>query len=137
MAKGTTSETGELLALASSVADDAKKLLGQQLDLFRAEAGEELRRASGAALAMAGGGGLVAASGLLSGLALAHLVHKSTRLPLWASYGLLAVAAGAGAAALVGRGRAELAAVRLLPKTTDARGENLEWLRDQMTPASA
>ncbi|MBX9580110.1 MAG: phage holin family protein, partial [Gemmataceae bacterium] len=50
--------------LLGTIAADAKELVAQQVELFRAEVGQELRRAGGAAAAVAAGGGLTVAGGL-------------------------------------------------------------------------
>ena len=122
-----------LPALLGDIAADARTLVAQQLDLFRAEAGTELRRVGGAAAAVAGGGGLAVAGGLLSGMAVAHLVHKATGLPLWASLGLTGGAAVAGGAVLLKRGRDGVAGVRF-DHTAAALGENAAWLQARLTP---
>lgn len=126
----------DLRTLLGNIGHDARRLLDQQIALFRAEVGEELSKAGGAATAVAAGGGLVAAGGLMSGFMLAHLLRRVTGLPLWACFGLLAGGLGAGGAALLKRGRDGFAALRPLPQTTEALGENLQWLRDQLTPAT-
>lgn len=119
--------------LVAEVAADARKLAVQQFELFRAELGQSAQRVGAAAGATAAGGGLVAASGLLAGVAAAHLVRSVTGLPLWACYGLAAVGAGAAGRQLVRAGVRELSDVRLLPKTIEAAGENMLWLRDRAT----
>ena len=43
---------------------------------------QELRQAGNAAVSVAAGGGLAAAAGILSGMTLAHLLHRATGLPL-------------------------------------------------------
>lgn len=126
----------DLPTLLGNIGHDARRLLDQQLALFRAEAGGELSKAGGAAAAVAAGGGLVAAGGLMSGFMLAHLLRRVTGLPLWACFGVLAGGLGAGGLALLKRGRDGFAALRPLPQTTEALGENLQWLRDQLTPAT-
>ena len=128
-------EDVDLRTLLGNIAHDARALLAEQLDLFRAEVGQELRRAGTAAAATAAGGGLAAAGGLLSGFMLAHLLHRVTGLPLWACFGLAAGGIGAAGAALLKAGRDGFAGLRPLPQTSEALGENLQWLRDQLTPA--
>ena len=80
---------------------------------------------------MAAGGGLVAAGGLFAGMALAHLVHKATGLPLWASYGVIGGAAAAG-----GRVRLRpLLLARYYVATTAALGAGLHDHLRHGTPA--
>jgi len=116
------------------LADDAKKLLGQQVEVFRAEVGQELRRAGGAAAAVAAGGGLAAAGGFVAALAAARGVSRLTGLPLGLGYALAAAGLGAAAAKLLLAGRDGFAGLRPFPETTAALGENLEWLTGQLEP---
>lgn len=125
----------DAMGLLGDVSHNARLLVAQQLELARAEIGQELRKAGTAAAAVAGGGGLAAAGGLLAGFALAHLLRDATGLPLWACYGVAAGGLGGAGVGLLRRGRDGLAGVRPLPETVAALGENVAWLRDQLTPA--
>jgi hypothetical protein len=137
VATTSSAEARELVTLAGDIARDAKTLLAQQYDLLRAEVRQGVRQAGGAAGAMAAGGALVAASGLFAGLAVAHLLHRATGLPLWASYGAVGGAAAAGGLSLLNAGRAGLADVDVLPRSAEALGDNLTWLHDRVTAAAA
>lgn len=136
MAKQADTKAADLKELAGAILQDAGKLLGQQVDLLRAEMGQELHKAAGAALSLTAGGGLVAAGGLLSSLMLPHLLHRATRLPLWCCYGLVGGGCAAAGLALVRQGRARLGDVRLLAQTTEAVKENLTWLKEQLHPGA-
>jgi hypothetical protein len=129
---GSNADLGTILG---EIAHDAKKLLSEQIDLFRAEVGQELRQVGGAAASVAAGGGLAVAGGLMAGLTAVHVLHRATGLPLWACYGLATAGLGGAAAGLLLKGRAGLAGLRPLPETTAALGENLEWLKDRLNPA--
>lgn len=118
--------------IVRELAADAKQLVRQQVELFRAEAGQELRKAGGAAACVAAGGGLAAAGGFLAGLAAARGLSRVTGLPLGWGYALAAAGLGAAGAKLLLAGRDGFAALRPLPETTDALGENLEWLTGQL-----
>lgn len=132
---GTGVDAGsDLGAILGEIAHDAKKLLQEQIDLFKVEVGQELRQAGGAAAAVAAGGGLAVAGGLMAGLTAVHLLHRVTGLPLWACYGLAAGGLGGAAAKLLLSGRDGFANLRPLPQTTAALGENFEWLKDQLSP---
>jgi hypothetical protein len=130
--KPSTDSKPDLGDLFRGLASDAKELLRQQVELFRAEAGQELRRAGGAAANVAAGGGLVVAGGLLAGLAAARGLSRVAGLPLGLGYALAAAGLGAAGAKLLLAGRDGFAALRPLPETTDALGENLEWLTGQL-----
>jgi hypothetical protein len=117
-----------------TIAQDARTLLGQQIDLFRAEVGQELRQAGRAAAEVAAGGGLAAAGGLMAGFTAVHLLHRFTGLPLWACYGLAAGGLGAAGVQLLRAGRDGFTTLRALPQTTEALSENVEWLKEQLNP---
>jgi hypothetical protein len=124
----------EFSSLVGAIVQDMGSLLGQQLQLLRAELHQEARRAGVGMASFAAGGGLMAAGGLLSGMMLAHLLQRTTRLPLWLCYG--AVGGGLGAAGwdLLQKGRGSLAQVQLIPPPESAAAlkENVEWAKAQM-----
>jgi hypothetical protein len=124
----------DLPTLLGTIAHDAKTLLKQQVELFRAEVGQELRQAGGAAASVAAGGGLAVAGGLMAGFTAVHLLNRVTGLPLWACYGLATAGIGATAAKLLLDGRDGFARLQPLPQTTETLGENLEWLGEQLNP---
>lgn len=127
--------TADLPTLFGTILGETKTLLAQQVELFRAEVGVELRQAGAAVARAAGGGGLATAGGLMGGLAAAHLLRSLTGLPLWACYGLAAGGLGAAGGRLLLAGRDGLAGLRPLPQTAAALAENVEWLTDHLTPA--
>ena len=113
---------------------DAETLLGQQFELLRAELRQELRQVRGAALSMGAGSALVAAGGMLTILMAVHGLHRSTRLPLWACYGLVGGLVGGAGGGLLARGARRAAAVPLVPvQTVEALKENIAWLKNQAT----
>lgn len=130
-----TPDEPDLSTLIGDLVGHAERLVGQQLDLLRSEVREELRRAGGAALSFGTGAGVLAAGGFLVPPMLAHLLHRHTKLPLWACYGLLAGALGAAGVGLLARARRQAAGLHLpaLPETTAGLQENLTWLKDQAT----
>jgi hypothetical protein len=129
----------DLVALVSEVVRDSGKLLSQQMELLRVELGEQLGRAGSGAVSVAIGGGLAAAAGLMSGLALAHWLHETTRLPLWSCYGVVAGTLGVSAAVALRTGQSRLAQVQILPppQTAQAIEENLTWLQDPLAPGAS
>jgi hypothetical protein len=122
-------------ALLGDIVDRAETLLRQQGHLVASEARHELRKLAGAALPFGAGAGLLAAGGFLTAVATAHALHRATRLPLWACYGLAAGAAGAAGVRLLQAGRDQVARVQLpaLPQTVEAFQENVRWLKEQVT----
>ena len=125
----------ELGTLVRGIVGDAETLIGQQFDLLRSELRQELGRAGAAGLTLGAGAAMLAAGGALGALMAVHALHRATRLPLWACYGLVAGTLGAGGAHLVAAGRREAAGVSLVPtQTVGALQENLAWLRDRAIP---
>jgi hypothetical protein len=123
----------DLTPLLSEIVSDSQKLISQQVELLRLELMGELQKAKTAAFSLGAGVGLIAAGGLLSTQMLVHLLHKSTRLPLWACYGILAGLLGAAGAKLIDTGGKEIADLQLThpPQTAEALKENLRWLKGQ------
>ena len=126
-------ELHDLASLVGAIARDTERLLGQHADLLRSELREGLRGAPAAMAAMGAGAGLLAAGGLLGSLMLVHGLHKSTRIPLWACYGLVGGAMAAVAGGLVVAGTRRAAALRVLPhETITALREDFQWLKEQV-----
>jgi Putative Actinobacterial Holin-X, holin superfamily III len=126
----------ELMTLLGTLVQNSEGLIRRQLELLQREVGRELGKATEAAGGLGAGAGLVATGGLLSTVMLVHLLHRASRLPLWACYGLVSGGLVAAGAALLARGRRSAAGVRLdLPETTAGLQANLAWLKAQLTPA--
>jgi hypothetical protein len=134
----TTPAESDFSTLLGAIAQDAGRLVRQQLELARAEVGGELERAAGGAACVAAGAGMVATGGLMAGPMLVHLLHRTTGLPLWACYGAVGGGLVAGGAVLAKAGRDRIAGVKLpvLPETSSAARENVVWLTEQLTTRS-
>jgi hypothetical protein len=124
----------DLPSLVGGIVQDTGTLLGQQVQLLRAELTQEARRAGGAVAAAAAGGGLLAAGGLLSGMMLAELLHSSTKLPLWLCYGAIGGGLGATGYALLRKGSRDIGTVQVVPppETAAALKENVAWAKQQI-----
>src|SRR5262249_61034320 len=109
-------EVHDMASLVGAIARDTERLLGQHADLLRSELREGLRGAPAAMAAIGAGAGLLAAGGLLGSLMLVHGLHKSTRIPLWACYGLVGGAMAAVGGGLVLAGTRPAAAPHGLPR---------------------
>jgi Putative Actinobacterial Holin-X, holin superfamily III len=131
-----TADRVNLQHLLGDLVRDGRRLLEQQIDLFRAEAGPALRGTGDALASLSAGGGLAAAGGVLSGLMLAHLLQRASGLPLWACYGLTGAGLLAAGGRLVRAGQARLTTIPALPQSTEALGENLAWLSNQVSAES-
>jgi Putative Actinobacterial Holin-X, holin superfamily III len=123
----------DLTPLLSEIVSDSQKLINQQIELLRLELLGELQKAKNAAFSVSAGLGLVAAGGLLSTQMLVRLLHRSTRLPLWACYGILAGLLGVAGAKLIDSGGKGIGDLQLIPppQTAEALKENLRWLKRQ------
>jgi Putative Actinobacterial Holin-X, holin superfamily III len=134
-AKQRTEELN-LPMLLGEIARDTGTLVTQQVQLLRAEVGQEVRKAGVGVAEIAAGGGLAAAGGLLTGMMLAHLLQRVTRLPLWICYGVVGGSISAASFALLKDGQAKIADLHLLPPPESAAAlqENVEWIKDQLSP---
>jgi Putative Actinobacterial Holin-X, holin superfamily III len=123
----------DLTTLLSEIVSDSQKLISQQVELLRLELLGELQKAKTPAFSLGAGLGLVAACGLLSTQMLVHLLHRSTNLPLWVCYGILAGLLGAAGAKLINTGRKKIGDLQLPypPQTAEGLKENLKWLKRQ------
>jgi hypothetical protein len=127
----------DLSTLVRGIVNDAETLIGQQFELLRGEIRQELGQAGVAALAMGSGAVLMATGGALAALMAVHGLHRATRLPLWACYGLLGGALGGVGFELLAAGRRRAAGVPLMPRqTVEALKENIAWLKDQAIPGA-
>jgi len=117
--------------LVSGIISDAERLMGQQLDMFKAELRKDMRdtRETGELLAI--GGALLSVAGLLLLVSLAFLLTwlaGEDRLPYWASFGMVGLIVAAGGGIVFYRGRQKLEKLNPLPeKSAEALKENLQW----------
>lgn len=125
-------------SLAGKIVHDGEKLLGQQVELFRAELGQEFHRLGDSAFSMVLGVSLATGGIILTGFMLANLLQFLTNWPLWCCYGLVGAACVIAGVILVRSGRTGMASMQLLPRqSAQALKENLTWLKQQITgPAS-
>jgi hypothetical protein len=107
--------TDSLSNLVQGAMEDIEKRIGQQLDRMRGEFKENLKNAGGAAGSLLAESGAGVAAGFLGTLAVVHLLHDLTRLPLSVCYGAVAGCLGLTAAGLVGTGIKEVSKVDLIP----------------------
>ncbi len=124
----------DLGSLVAGIAQDSGRLLEQQIGLLRDEIKQEAARIGEGAVQVAAGGGLLAAGGLLTGMMLAHIVQRATRLPLWMCYGIVGGGMTATGIAQFIAGREKLSSVQMTPppETATAFKENVEWLKNQL-----
>ena len=121
-----------IVALASSVLADLRRLMSQEVQLAKHEMQHEVRKLVKAAIQ----GGLAAVLGLMTVillcLTLVYVLH-SLGLPLWASYGVVAILAAAGAAGLGYLVMKLTTSVRPWPfRTLRTVKEDAQWIKEQV-----
>ena len=129
------SET-DLATVAQGIINDIQRLVGEHVDLLRAEVKQELREAAASVASAGTGAGLAALGGALGTLMVVHLLHDRTRLPLWACYGLVGgVVGGAGAGLLYAGGRGVAGLARVPRELARTLKEDVDWVKEQALPA--
>jgi len=126
-----TDATPSVGDLVGQVASDLSTLIRQEVDLAKAEATAEAKRAARAA-ALFGGAGL---AGWMLALfaAVTAMLALDVAIPLWAAALIVAVIWAAVAAVLAIRGRSEMRHVRGLPETKESLKEDAQWARHPIT----
>jgi uncharacterized protein YacL len=113
--------------LISQVAGDVSELVRKEVELAKAEATTEAKKAAKAA-GMFGGAGfagyMVAVFATITAMAALAIA-----IPLWAAALVVTAMWAIVGAVLALRGRAEMRRVRALPKTTASLKEDAEWAR--------
>ena len=122
-----------LAVLVGDILRDGQKLVQQELLLFRTELQQEWTKAKSAALVFAMGAVVAGAAALALSLFLVHVLAAVTGLPLWACYGIFAVALGGGSVFLFLRGRKLAQDVDFVPRqTVDTVKENVRWFKNRI-----
>ena len=118
-----TQLVGDLLA-------DARQLMRQELALAKHEIRGEIRKATGASIALGAGIGLAALGGLLFIIAVVHLLHAVTDLPLWACYGIVAGLCAVVGFILLYLGKRQMSQIEIIPQqTVETMRENVKWMK--------
>jgi hypothetical protein len=137
MAKQHAPTESQLGELANGIIQDVEKLVSQHFDLLRSEVKQEVNQAKNAAISVGAGAGCVAVGGILGTLMAVHLLHSTTRIPLWGCYGLVGGALGAIGASLLYSGGDTLGNLTLQApqRTVQALKDDVQWIREQATNA--
>jgi uncharacterized membrane protein YqjE len=122
-----------IVALASSVLADLRRLMSQEVQLAKHEMQQEVRKLVTAAIQ----GGLAAVLGLMAVILLCltfvYVLHSLVGLPLWASYGVVAILAAGGAAGLGYLVMKLATSVRPWPfRTLRTVQEDAQWIKEQV-----
>jgi len=128
---GVPSDSNSVGDLVGQVAHDLSTLIRQEVDLAKAEATAEAKKAARAA-GLFGGAGL--AAWLLAVFAtVTAMAALDIAIPLWAAALIVAFIWGLAAAVFAMRGRTEMRQVRGLPETKESLKEDAEWARHPIT----
>lgn len=122
-----------IVALASGLLADLRRLLTQEFQLAKHELQQELTKLLKASIQAGVALVLSLMTVILLCLMLVYLLHSVTGLSLWASYGVVALLAAAGAAGLAYRVMILGSSLRLWPfRTLHSLKEDIQWIKEQM-----
>jgi hypothetical protein len=103
--------------------------------LAKHEIREDLRKTKTAMLSLGIGIGVAAIGGLLLILMLVHLLNALAGLPLWACYGIVGGVFAIMGGVLLLIGKNTIARIDVVPQqTVETMKENVQWIREQVTP---
>jgi hypothetical protein len=124
-----TGSDASLTSLVTGIINDVQELLKQQLNLFREEVKDDVRKTKEAAISLGAGIGILVLSGIFLCLMLVYLLHWAFSLQEWICYGIvggLLLLVGGG---LLFAGRQKLASFNPLPdQSVGALRENVRWI---------
>jgi uncharacterized membrane protein YqjE len=122
-----------IVELASNVFVDLRGLVAKELQLAKHEMQHELSKLVKAAIQAGIAAVLSLMVVILLCLTLVYVLHSLLSLSLWASYGVVAVTAAAGAAGLGYRVKKLGSSLRLWPfRTLRTLKEDVHWIKEQV-----
>jgi hypothetical protein len=126
----TDQQTAPTSSVVADILKDAQELIKQQLAMFRLEVQDDLRKTRTVAVLMAIGAVVCLLGAVLFGFAVAYLISWAfPGFPLWASFGVIALALLATGGGLILAGKQKLSSFNPLPdRSAEAVKENLQWL---------
>lgn len=118
--------------LVGDILNDAQELVGQQLELFKVEVQDDLRRSMRATALIGAGLGFLLSTVFFLGLTLAYVFHDALGWSMAASMGMTTLVILLVGGGLVGAGVWLFRSFNPLPDETAASlQENVEWLRQK------
>ena len=132
-----TSSDPSVTSLLSGIVNDAQELIKQQLQLFKHELKDDMKRAQEALPSLGVGVTVALAAVFLLGLTIAHLLYWGfnpapgagpEHFPLWACYAIVTVVFGAVGCALLYFAKKNLESLPMSHQAAEATKENVEWL---------
>ena len=122
-----------IVSLASSLLADLRRLMAQELQLAKHEMQHELSKLVKAAIQAGVAFVLSIMAVILLCLTLVYVLHSLLGLPLWASFGVVALLAAAAAGALVYLVIKLGSTLRLWPfRTLHTLKEDAQWIKTQV-----
>jgi uncharacterized membrane protein YqjE len=127
-----TTPTGSepsMTGLLSGIVNDAQELIKQQLDLFKHELKDDMKRAQEALPSLGLGVVVAMAAVFLLGMTLANLLSWAIpALPLWVAYAITTVVFGVVGGILLYFAKKNLESLPMSRQAAEATKENVEWL---------
>lgn len=122
-----------LTTLITGLLGDIRSLIVQEVRLARHEIQMEAGELTSAMVWFGAAAGIALMGAVTVLLTVAHVLHEVAGLPLWASYGLVALVVLGLSAVFAYKGKRQLAAVNALPKRTmQSIKEDAQWLKEQV-----
>jgi hypothetical protein len=109
-------QTGTIGNDMQGLVSDIEQMLGRRLGRLREEVVDEFGKATAAGVSLGSGLGMTALGTILGGLGFVHLLHESTKLPLWLCYTISSAAACGVGAALIAQGARKAGDIEFLPE---------------------
>jgi uncharacterized membrane protein YqjE len=128
----TTTPTGSdpsMTGLLSGIVNDAQELIKQQLQLFKHELKDDMKRAQEALPSLGLGVVVAVAAVFLLGMTLANLLFWAVpAVPLWVWYLVTTVVFGVVGCVLLYFAKKNLESLPMSHEAAEATKENVEWL---------
>lgn len=122
-----------IASLVTGLVEDLRRLFAQEVQLARHEMQHELGKLIKGAMHAGIAIVLAMLSTLFLLMAVIHLLHFYSGLPLWACYGIVGLLAAAGGAAVFARLIAIGSTLRLWPfRTFYSLKEDAKWIKEQL-----
>lgn len=111
---------------------DAEHVIRKELELAKVEIEDMGRKAARSAIAVATGGLVAGAGGLLLLFMFVHLITSMTSVDLWISYAIVGGAVAVIGGILLATGIARIRNMDKVPReTADALRKDAQWIREQ------
>ena len=124
-------QSASVPTLIRDVVGDARQLIHDEILLARAEVKEQTGDAKAIGL-LFGVSAVLALTGLvLLAVTLGAAIADVFNWPTWAGFGIVTILAVLAAYVLLGRGRAKLSNLEILPRTKASVRENIAWIQSK------